>query len=214
MDLKTLRRITNLESVPSPVHFRAIIPNGFSFGLVGTGGITAKELRFTCQTLIHVLTVADTKRGQVVTTSGQPEPLSRGWYRCAKILTGKNEDFYRRFGLRIDFIFPSTLIDLFLSTGVFERIARESKTSILVKKECLMRSTERMVRIRMPDFEEQSLLAFKTAVHLLAIVVQENITVAMCSPGNVYYVQELQDNLWTYTKEDLNNDTLFTPVQM
>lgn len=103
---------------------------------------------------------------------------------------------------------------MFLLTGEFGRIARESETNILVKSECLMRSTERMVRIRMPNYEEQSLLALKNAVHLLAIVVQENITMAMCSPGNVYYIQELQDDLWSYTKEDLKNDILFTPVQM
>ncbi|KAG2233608.1 hypothetical protein BDF21DRAFT_3162 [Thamnidium elegans] len=213
MDLKTLQRLTNLDNIPSPVHLRAIIPNNFSSCLVGHGAAKRKELSFTCQTNLHVCTVPGIKWGQVVTTKGQPEPLSRAWYKCAKQLIENYPEFYQRFGLRIDFIFPSDLIEMFLSTDQFKRIARESDTSILVKRECLMRSTERMVRINTRNLEEQSLLAFKTAVHLLATVVQENITMAMCSPGNVFYTQELQDNLWSYTKEDLKNDILFTPVQ-
>lgn len=97
MDLKTLRRLTNLNSTASPVHFRAIIPNAFSSCIVGAGAITAKEINFTCQTTLHVYTVLGVKWGQVVTTKGQPEPMSRAWYQIAKVLTGRYDEFYRKF---------------------------------------------------------------------------------------------------------------------
>lgn len=105
MDLKTLRRLNNLNSTASPVHFRAIIPNAFSSYLVGPGAITAKEISFKCQATLHVYTVPGVKWGQVVTTKGQPEPMSRAWYHIAKVLTGRYDDFYRKF-VSVSFFFP------------------------------------------------------------------------------------------------------------
>lgn len=72
-----------------------------------------------------------------------------------------------------------------------------------------MRSTERVVRIFARNKDEISLNQFKTAVYLLALAVQKNITLAMCAPGNVFYKEDADDPLWKYCNAREINDIVF-----
>jgi hypothetical protein len=107
-------------------------------------------------------------------------------------------------------VFPSDLVDLLLEKNQIEKIAQESDTTILVKTECLMRSTERIVRVSMKDFSSRSLMAFEKVVYLLAIQVQNNITLAMSAPGNEFYVEDRGDDVHRYIFNfDRTDDIVF-----
>ncbi|KAI9338035.1 hypothetical protein BD770DRAFT_400926 [Pilaira anomala] len=209
MDLATLRKI-NAEEVPTPPHLRAIIHNKQSSCLIGYQGQIAKHITVNLGVRFQVYETERSKWGRLVSTRGYPEALGKTWYYCAKqLISSFREHFELKKGFGIDFVFPSFLIDFFLSTGEFDYITRNTAISILVKHDCLMRSTERVVRILTRNKDEASLNQFKTAVYLLALAVQKNITLAMCAPGNVFYKEDPEDPLWKYCHVREINDIFF-----
>lgn len=98
---------------------------------------------------------------------------------------------------------------MILSRGDIERIAKSSKTKILVKHACLMRSTERVIQVRTNDLEAKSIKCFEAAVYLLAVIVQDNITVALSAPGNIFYTELVTDNIIRYVNHFDEEDVLF-----
>lgn len=98
---------------------------------------------------------------------------------------------------------------MILSRGDIERIAKSSKTKILVKHACLVRSTERVIQVRTNDLEAKSIKCFEAAVYLLAVIVQDNITVALSAPGNIFYTELVTDNIIRYVNHFDEEDVLF-----
>jgi hypothetical protein len=69
--------------------------------------------------------------------------------------------------------------------GQFIRIARESNTEITVKSQFLPRSTERVVRVTIPDLDQ--LYRFDKAMELLVNLLQKHRGLAL-SAGTSFYV--------------------------
>lgn len=120
---------------------------------------------------------------------------------------------HNQFGFSVDFIFPSELIDLFILQNDFQRIATASYTKILVKHNCLMRSTERVVRVHTQDLSPASLQCFQKFVYLITDLVRENNTLYLCASGNVYYIEHAEDDIQGYIRHNTGNDLVFFPEQ-
>ncbi|KAI9360972.1 hypothetical protein BD770DRAFT_441668 [Pilaira anomala] len=192
MNIETSRL---LEEVTPPI-LRAILFNRQTGALIGHNTETKRIINLTFRTHIQVFEREDGRWGRVLSTRAQPIYMCKAWQFCAENLLENYKDFYEQ-GFEVNFFFPTRLIELFLSRGVFVDITKTTRTSLLVKHECLMRSTERVVRLGIRGTDEASLEQFRTAVFLLSQAVQENIMVALWNTGkDVWYSEKSSDNLW------------------
>lgn len=111
----------------------------------------------------------------------------------------------------MDFIFPDELVDLFILQDDFPRIATKSNIKIQVKHNCLMRSTERIVRVHTQDLSQRSLKDFEQFVFLITELVQENIAISLCAIGNIFYKEHIDDDIFAYMAHDIDHDLVFYP---
>lgn len=101
----------------------------------------------------------------------------------------------------MDFILPDLFINFLKEGGkkqngenIFQDMAKQTNTEVRIMPRFLPNSTERIVRISVPAGEEY-IRNFYQAVKLLTQQLEENITLAMCAPGNKFYKQEAEDDL-------------------
>lgn len=65
-----------------------------------------------------------------------------------------------------------------------------------------------MFQVKTDDIDSKSLRRFESAVYFLAKLVQENITMALSTPGTIFYVGHAMDNTVYYFNPD-EKDVLF-----
>lgn len=101
----------------------------------------------------------------------------------------------------MNFILPDLFINFLKEGGkkqngenIFQDMAKQTNTEVRIMPRFLPNSTERIVRISVPAGEEY-IRNFYQAVKLLTRQLEENITLAMCAPGNKFYKQEVEDDL-------------------
>lgn len=85
---------------------------------------------------------------------------------------------------------------MLLAKGVLERIAHRSRTKILVKHACLMRSTERVIQINAGVVVNGSLKCFEEAVYLLAITIEDKPRLVLRTEA--FYQENESDNIIRY----------------
>lgn len=214
MNFEAWKRATlKFSKMTNDPQLRALLRRGHAGCLVGFGGQTAQKIQSTFNVKLQFWGVENAKWGRVVEMKGAPRGTSQAWYECAISLLKNYPDNYREFGFSVDFIFPSELIDLFILQNDFQRIATASYTKILVKHNCLMRSTERVVRVHTQDLSPASLQCFQKFVYLITDLVRENNTLYLCASGNVYYIEHAEDDIQGYIRHNTGNDLVFFPEQ-
>lgn len=113
----------------------------------------------------------------------------------------------------MDFVLPDDLVDLFTLQDDFQRISNLTYTKIFVKGACLPRSTERIVRVSTQDLSPKSVKMFEKFVFLLTELIATNLAIALCSPGNVFYIERAEDDIEQYIERiDHDNDLIFYPI--
>jgi hypothetical protein len=103
---------------------------------------------------------------------------------------------------------PNVFIEFLQSTDEFIKIARESNTEITVKPQFLPRSTERAVRVTIPDIKE--IQRFHWAVELLAKQLLAHRGLAL-SAGNLFYepLQEDSEALYNICNIPNQHDQIY-----
>ncbi|CAO3641142.1 unnamed protein product [Mucor hiemalis] len=190
---------------------RAVLPRNQVGCLVGFGGQTSQHLQNTHNVLLQFFSVENARWGRLMSIKGSPSNQGKAWYECAILLLKQYYDNYKEFGFSLDFLFPTELIELLLLQDDFQRIANESRTKIRVKYNCLMRSTERVVRVYTQDLSPASLKGFEIFVYLIADLVRVNNKLYLCASDNVFYIERAEDEISKFMKYDTENDMVFYP---
>lgn len=91
----------------------------------------------------------------------------------------------------MNLVLPDEFIQCLQSTNKFVWIARESNTEITIKSQFLPRSTERVVRVTIPDLSQIHHL--NKALELLVDLLQQHRGLAL-SAGTAFYVPLTEDS--------------------
>ncbi|KAI9285066.1 hypothetical protein BC943DRAFT_48025 [Umbelopsis sp. AD052] len=185
-----LYQVLDAEVGESPITIRALIPKNVVGACIGLGGETHRDLERQFETAIAF--GAYNGGARLASIAGTTHQVARTWRECAFLMHRKKRPVHGQ-KLSVDLLIPDLLAQKLCETTEDDNdcelteIAVLSGATLVLKKDSLGNSTERILQVFLDGLDLQELLQFETAIRLLGRSFQRYTYLAF-SPDNIYYI--------------------------
>ncbi|KAI8581819.1 hypothetical protein K450DRAFT_231305 [Umbelopsis ramanniana AG] len=185
-----LHQVLEAEVGESPITIRALIPKNVVGACIGLGGETHRDLERQFETAI-AFGASSHVGARLASIAGTTHQVARTWRECAFLMYRRKCPVYGQ-KLSVDLLIPNLLAQKLCETSEdndceLTEIAVLSGATLVLKKDALGSSTERVLQVFLDGLDLQELLQFETAIRLLGRSFQRYTHLAF-SPDNIYYI--------------------------
>ncbi|GAN02128.1 hypothetical protein MAM1_0017d01568 [Mucor ambiguus] len=180
------------------ISLRVLIPCSYSGKIIGPQGKTIQNISSFYHVILQFSKLESPRPfKRLFTIRGKPEDCAMACTNCFELLVSIYNDPILN---GVDCILPDLFIDHLKETKVFQGMAEQTSTEIRIMSNFLPGSTERIVRISIPT-GSKDIQSLYRALKILALQLEENLTLYMCAPDNKFYQQEVEGDL-LFTDDD------------